>query len=131
MSPRRTRGPALRRIGAPCCLLLARLLERRGQPVLRVFDLHYPDRAQLAVGHHLASLPYQRIAGVVVGHGKEDAGTAHHLGQVASVFKSGGEWLVANDVNASFEKCFCRRVVQMVRCDDGHGVNAIFSLRLR
>ena len=107
------------------------LLERRGQPVLRVFDLDHADRAQLALGHHLASLPYQRIAGVVVGHGKQEAGAAHHLGQVASVFKSGGEWLVANDVNAGFEKCLRRRVVQMVWSDDGHGVNAIFSLRLR
>ena len=55
----RTGGPALRRIGPPGSLLLPGLLQRRGQPVLRVFHLDHADRPQFALGHHLASLAHQ------------------------------------------------------------------------
>ncbi len=127
----RTRRPALCGISAPDSLLLTGLFQRRRQPVLRIFDMDYANRPQLALGHHLASLPHQGIAGVVVSHGKEKAGTAHSLGKVESVVKSGGQRFVANNVDAGFEKCLGGSVVQMVWRHDGDGVNALFSLRLR
>ena len=40
-------GAGTCRVGAPCGLLLAGLLDRLGQPVLRVFGLHQADVAEL------------------------------------------------------------------------------------
>src|SRR6202047_2857533 len=110
----RTRRPALCGIRPPDSLLLTGLFQRRRQPSLRIFDMDQTNRPQLALGHHLASLPHQGIAGVVVSHGKEKAGTAHSLGKVESVVKRGGQRFVANNVDAGFEKCLGGSVVQMV-----------------
>ena len=51
--------------------------------------------------------------------------------QVLGILESGGERLVANDVDAGLEKRFRRRIVQMVRGHDGDGIDAIFSGRFR
>ena len=66
-----------------------------------------------------------------MGHGEEQPGAAHGPLQVLGILKSGGERLVADDVDAGLEKCLRRRIVQMVRGDDGDGINAIFSARFR
>ena len=68
-----------------------------------------------------------RIAGVVVGHGKEQPGAAHGPLQVLRILERRGERLVADDVDAGLEKRFGRRIVQVVRGHDGDGINAIFS----
>ena len=127
----RTGGTALRWIGAPGGLFLSGLLQWSGQPVLRIFNLDHANRSQFSTGDHLPSLAHQGIAGVVVGHGKEQPGAAHGPLQVLGILESGGERLVADDVDASLEKCFRRRIVQMVRGHDGDGINAIFSGRFR
>ena len=100
----RTGGTALRGIRAPGGLLLSGLLQRRGQPVLRVFHLDHTDRAEFSIRDHLPGLPHQRMAGVVVGDGKEQPGAAHDLRQVLGVLERGGERLAADDVDASLEK---------------------------
>ena len=64
-------------------------------------------------------------------HRKEKAGAADGLGQIQSVLESSGQRLIANDVDAGFEKGLRWNIVQMVRSHDGDGINAIFSIRLR
>src|SRR5207247_3057689 len=70
------------------------------------------------------------MAGVVVRHGKKQAGATNHLGQVQRIVESGGKRLVANNVDASLEKRLRRGIVQMVRGHDGYGINAVFPSRL-
>ena len=127
----RTSGTALSRVGAPGGLFLSGLLQRCGQPVLRIFNLDHANRSQLSTGDHLPGLAHQRIAGIVVRHRKEQPGAAHGPLQVLGILESGGERLVADDVDAGLEKRFCRRIVQMVWGHDGDGINAIFSGRFR
>ena len=64
--------------GAPCpgsgriCAPLG-LLEilRLGEPILRVFDLHHADFADLSGGDHLSCLPHHGVARVVVREDKK------------------------------------------------------------
>ena len=67
----------LRRIGPPGGLLLPRLLEPRGQPVLRIFGLHDPDLAELARLHALARLAHHGEPCVVVGQPEHEARALH------------------------------------------------------
>ncbi len=83
MSPREPAGPLCAGSVRQAACFWPGLLQRRGQPVLRVFDLDHANRSQFTLGHHLASLSHQRIAGVVVRHGKEQTGAAHDPGQFA------------------------------------------------
>src|SRR3984957_6711488 len=121
--------PTLLRISTPERLLLPGLLQRRGQPVLRVLHLNDSNLAKFSVGNHLPGLPDHGISGVVVSHGKEKAGAADGLSQAPRVFKSRRKRLVANDVDASLEKRLRRRVMQMVGSDNRNRVDAVFSAR--
>ena len=58
------------RIGSPGGLLLVFAFQPRPQPALHIEDADGVDFAQLAAEDHLARLPHQGIAGVVVGDGE-------------------------------------------------------------
>src|SRR5437868_953911 len=62
--PKRTSRAALRGVGSPGSLFLTGLFERRREPVLRVFHLHYTNRPQLSIRYHLARLPNHGMTGV-------------------------------------------------------------------
>ena len=118
---------ALRRIGAPGRLLLAGLLEPRGQPVLRVLDLHHAQLAELARLDPRARLAHHRMAGVVVGQAEHEAGAAHGPHEVERVVERGGQRLVADDVDAGLEEGLGGRVMDVVRRDDRHDVDAVVA----
>ena len=90
-------------------LLLAGVLKRRGEPVLRIFDLDHAELAELAGGDHLARLPDHRIAGVVVGQAEDSPVRSDRLARGQRVVERGGERLVADDVDAGFEEGLSRR----------------------
>ena len=69
------------------------------------------------------------MPGVVVRYREKKPGTTNGLSQIKRVFKSSGERLVANYVNARLQKRFRRRIVEMVRGHDRDRVDAVFSAR--
>ena len=93
-------GATLRGVGAPRRLLLAAVLKLRRQPVLRILHLHHAQRAELAGRDHLARLPHQRMAGVVVREAEDEPARAHHLLQRQRVVERAGQRLVADHVDA-------------------------------
>ena len=100
----RTGGTALGGIRAPGGLFLSGLLQRRGQPILRILNLDNANRPQLSTGDHLPGLAHHGITGVVVGHGEKQPGAAHGPLQVLRILERRGERLVADDVYAGLEK---------------------------
>jgi hypothetical protein len=97
---------------------------------LRVLDLNHPDLTELTLVHHGARLAHHRIAAVVVGQCKQAAAAAHGLDQRMGIGQRGGHGLVANHVNADFQKRLGYRRVQVVGRDDCHHVNAILARTL-
>ena len=100
------------------------------QPVLRVFDLHEPDLANVPPRDHRARLTDQRIAGVVMGQDKERVCLFGGGGQLLCLGHRGGQRLVADDVDAALEELDRRGGVHVVRRDDGHRLNPVLSARL-
>src|SRR5262249_55214587 len=99
------RGAGTLRIGAPVRLFLAAGvrwggLQARAQPALQVRSTDGVDLAQLARQDHVARLAYERIAGVVVRDGEDDAGLLDDPGQFLSLGEVKGHRLVADDVEA-------------------------------
>ena len=128
MSPMQPPAPDRAGIGAPVGLLLAGLLERLGQPVLRVLDLHDADLAELAGAHHLARLPHHRVAGVVVRHGEDEPGLARRsVGELPRLLQRRRQRLVADDVDAGLEEGRGGRRVHVVRRDDRHRLDAVLA----
>ena len=78
------------RIGAPVGLFLARILEWLRQPILRVFDLNDPDRAELTGLHHGAGVTDQRIAGIIIGDSEDRACRADLVAKAAPLLKGFG-----------------------------------------
>ena len=123
-------GARLLRVGAPRRLLLAGAARSFGQPVLRIFGLHDADVAELALRDHLARLPHHRIGGVVVGQHEHLAGLLDQRRELLGIGEVGGQRLVADDVDAGFEKRLGRRIVHVVRRHDRHRLDAVGALRL-
>ena len=121
----RSGGTTLSGIGPPGGLFLAGGFHRGSQPVLRVFDLHDAQLAEFACRDHFAGLANHRIAGVVVGDAKDQAGFAHELRKDKGVFDGRSERLVADHVDASIEEGFGRCKVEVIRRDDGDCVDAV------
>ena len=100
MSPKQPAAPE--RFGsvrqAACFWSLA--FQPRPQPALDVEGAHGVDLAQFAGLDHLARLPHQRVAGVVVRHAEDDAGLLHDLRQLLGLGQVEGHRLVAHDVEA-------------------------------
>ena len=119
-----TGDAALRRIGPPVGLLVAGAFEQRRQPALVVFDDHLADLAELAAGDHVPRLPHQRVAGVVVGDGEDDAGFLGRSEQVVRLLGGMYQRLVADDVDAGLGERLGHRVVHVVGRDDADEVDA-------
>ena len=116
-------------IGAPLGLLLPGLLERAGEPVLGIVDLHDADRAELPAPHHGAGLPHHGIARVGVGQGEQAIGAARVVGEGESLLQRRRQRLVADDVDAGVEKGVGGRGVEVVRRHDGDGLDPVGSRR--
>jgi hypothetical protein len=110
------------------CLLSS--VRRLGQPVLGILGLHDADRAQPAGFHHLARLPDQRIAGIVVGEQELGAVLRLHLGQRLRILERRGERLVADHVDAGLEEGLGRADMHVVGRDDRHHLDAVLARRL-
>ena len=124
VAERPARARALR-IGAPLGLLVAARLGRPGQPVLRIFDLHEADDAEVAAPDHLAHPPHQRIAGVIVGE-REDL--SRLLDRRLHPFRFGErhrQRLVADDVEARLEEGDHRPGMHVVGRDDRNHFDAV------
>ena len=129
VAERPARARALR-IGAPLGLLVAGRLGRPGQPVLRIFDLHEPDHAEIAALDHLAHPPHQRIAGVIVGQ-REDAARLLDRGlDPLRLGERNRQRLVADDVEARLEEGDRRPGMHVVRGDDRNRLDPVGALRL-
>ena len=124
-------GAAPLRVGAPGGLLLPARFEPRGEPALRIFDDDLADLAELAGGDHLARLLHERVAGVVVGEAVEQAGLFHELAELLRLGEIEGRGLVAEDVEAVFERHLRRRKVHVVRRDDDDEVHALVRRQAR
>ena len=103
------------------------VLERRGQPVLRILGLDHPDPAELARRDPLARLAHHRKAGVVVGQPEHEAGAPHGLDQVERVVEVGGQRLVADHVDPGLEERLRGRMVDVVRGHDRDRVDAVVA----
>ena len=100
-----------------------------GQPILRIFGLHQPRRSKLALGDHLARLADHRIAGVIVGEHEHLSGPGDQRGELLGVGQSGGQRLVANDVDAGLEEGLGRGEVRVVGRYDGDRLDAVRTRR--
>ena len=125
MSPMQAASPGTGRVRAPVRLLVAGALRALGQPVLRIFDLNEPDVAERAAAHHRPRLPHQRVARVVMRQHENEPGSADLRGQIPRFIERGGQRLVADHVDAGFEKGADRRGVHVVRCHDGNRFDAV------
>ncbi|CTQ77719.1 hypothetical protein LAX5112_05028 [Roseibium alexandrii] len=115
-------GPG--RVRAPVGLLVV-LFDR--QPILRVFDLNDPDCSKIAVLDHLPRLTDHRIAGVIVRENKQGRRGLGRFGQLFGVCQRGGHRLVADHVNAAFQKRLGSRIVNMVRRHDGNRFDPVLQ----
>jgi hypothetical protein len=118
----RAAGPGAGGVGPPVGLLA---LDRLGQPVLGVFDLHEPYRPERAVGDHRPRLPDHRVAGVVVGQHEERVRLGRGPREVAGLVEGARQRLVADDVDAAGEERLGGRRVHVVRRDDRHRLDAV------
>jgi len=92
----------LLRVGPPGGLFVnAVALQRRGQPLLRVFGVHEAELAEIAAGDHLPGMLHGGISRIGVGHAEEEILAARQSGQLLRLSQLYGERLVAHDVNAT------------------------------
>ena len=119
--------PPAPRIGPPLRLLVSLRFEQLRQPPLRVLRHHLAHLADAAASHPRARLLDQRVAGVVVGHREDEAGRRGQAAQVVGLLHGHRQRLVADDVNAPLQKGARHRMVQVVRGDDHHRVDALIG----
>ncbi len=124
MSPTQPPRRSLR-VGAPGGLLLAAGFEARGEPALRILDDHLADLAELAFLDHVARLLHQRIAGVIVRQPVDQAALLHDGGEFLRFLQVQRGGLVAQHMEAVFQRHLGRREVHVVRRDDGDEVHAL------
>ena len=108
-----------RRVGAPRGLLVPGRLEPRREPALAVLDDDLAQLAQLAARDHVARVPDERVAGVVVGDAEHGALARHERRPARSPARSSvHERLVAHDVEAGLDERLRDREVHVVRRHD-------------
>nr|WP_246038814.1 hypothetical protein [Peristeroidobacter soli] len=97
-------GTASRRIGPPQGLLLTGLLQRGGEPLLRIFHLHDSNPAELSRASHGSCLTHHRITGVSVSKPEDALRSGRGRNQILGFGDAGGHRLLAEDVDAGIEK---------------------------
>jgi hypothetical protein len=127
-------APALARtlrVSAPHRLLVgARTLKGLGQPALRIFDHHFANRAQCAIGHQASRFTHQRIAGVSVRQTIRNLGFRGQLRELARLGQRSGHGFVAYHGKACGEcRARCRQM-HVIGRRNGHEIDAIGALRL-
>ena len=116
-----------RGIRPPGGLLVAPGLHGLHQPVLRVFDHHLANLAQLAGADHLARLADGGIARVGVRERKQPRAGFDETNQLLALGDRQREGLVTDDVNAGLEKSPRHGTVQVVRSRDDDKVDAVVA----
>ena len=119
MSPKQPAAPV--RCGSVrqlACFWLAQF-QPCPQPALDVAGADGVDLAEFTGADHVAGLADERIAGVVVRDGEDNAGLLHHLGQFLGLRQVECQWLVADDVEAGLGEGFGDFEVGVVRRGDG------------
>lgn len=119
------RLPRARRVGAPFGLLLALRVDRLRQPVLDVSAVHRHDAAEFARCHHFARLPRHGVTGVVQCDEEAALLGFRQRHQRLSFGKRRRQRLVADDVDAGFQKSSGDRRTQMGGRDDDHRLDAV------
>ena len=123
--PHRPCDARARRVGAPLGLLVAARLEAGREPPLAVLHDDLAQLAELAVRDHVARVPHERVARVVVGHAEDGALAAHELDQLARLRRGVHERLVADHVEARLDRGLGDRVVHVVRRHDDDEIDAV------
>ena len=116
---------ALRGIGSPGGLLLPFALEPRPQPALDVFGPDRLDVAELPGQDHLAGLPHERVAGVVVGDHEHRRRGGDKRRELLRLGERQRERLVTDDMKARRECGLGHGKVHVVRRGDGHKVDPL------
>jgi hypothetical protein len=74
---------------------------------------------------------HQRVAGVIVGEREDEARLLHRGLHLLGFREAHRQRLVADHMNAGFEKRISRARVHVVRRNDGHRFDAVLACRLR
>ena len=84
--------------------------------------------AEFSGEHHVAGLPDEGIASVVVSQSENQSSTLDPVSEIQRIGQRGSEWLVADDMNAAFEESFRGSMMQMVRRHNRNDFNAVRPL---
>ena len=118
-----------RRIDTPAGLLVPRLFQLGGEPILDILRLDDADGTQLARGHHLARLAHHRVSRVVVRDAEHESGAPHQAHEIECVLDGRGHRLVADHVDAVVEKDTGDRMVAVVRRHDADDLDPVGAFR--
>ena len=88
------------------------------------------DLAQVALQHHFSGLPHHRVAGVVVRDGEHHARLVDRVGQLLGLGQVEGHRLVANDVEAGFDRRLGDFKMGVVRRGDREKVDPLVGRQL-
>ena len=114
-------------VGAPVGLLVGLGLELCREPSLVVFDDDLAELADRAGAHHLTRLPHHRVAAVVIGHGENCALLRDPRDQIDRLRAGVHQRLVADDMKARIDERARHLVVNVVRRDDAHDIDALVA----
>ena len=120
-------GPGACWVGAPFRALGTLMLDRFGQPVLRIFRMKHAQVSDLPGKDHVTHLPDHRIAGVIVGQNVEFAGCLDNPLQLQRIGKGGRCWLVTDHMKARFKRCFGSCEMQVIGRGNHDGLNRILA----
>ena len=126
----RLRFACARRIQTPHrvgTLLLARLSQCIGQPLLRIFRIDVGDLTDIAALNHLARLTDHRIAGIGIGDGKRQIALLSDARKFLRLLYREGERLVTHEREILLQKCLGNLVVCVIRRDDDDKIQTVFA----
>ena len=104
-----------RRVRTPRSLLRPQLLLRLHQPVLQILHQHLPNRPHLAALEQMPRVPDHRIARIVMRQSKHAARPFHHTHQSFRLLQRERHRLIANHMEARFQKRFRRPEMHVIR----------------
>ncbi len=119
------------RIGAPRGLPVRLMFERQRQPVLRILDVDEPHIAQHALLDQRPRMPHERIARVRIRDREHEPFLAREPGKRLAFIERHRERLVADHMDAGFEKRRRDPRMQMIRRNDRNRVDAVIACGFR